>query len=304
MPTNANIPPANGYADGPITKAPDWHSLVVLDILCNNLATGLFLVAALAEFAAPTVFAPVVRWAYPVSFALLLIDFACLVLDLGDPLRFHHMLRVFKPGSPMSLGTWCLTAFSLALAVLVAVEAFVTIGWMPGDSAIAWWLRKMAILAALPFAFGSAAYKGVLFSTSAQPGWKDARWLGAYFINSAVMLGAGILLVISAMLGATRAVAILSPALGFLVALNLIPFGLLVRSACPLLFRTCTRRQLTTVGICLCLTGVGIPTAALLSGGGLVTVCVAVFSLVAASFGIRSAIVRVPHTAACGARRH
>ena len=53
---------------------------------------------------------------------LLLIDLALLVLDLGDPLRFHHMLRVFKPSSPMSLGTWSLTIYSLPLTVIVATE--------------------------------------------------------------------------------------------------------------------------------------------------------------------------------------
>src|SRR5947209_12304571 len=35
-----------------------------------------------------------------------------LIADLGDPKRFHHMLRVFKPGSPMNLGTWVMTAYS------------------------------------------------------------------------------------------------------------------------------------------------------------------------------------------------
>ena len=31
-----------------------------------------------------------------------------LVDDLGRPERFHHMLRVAKPTSPMSMGTWIL----------------------------------------------------------------------------------------------------------------------------------------------------------------------------------------------------
>src|SRR5260370_7689768 len=71
----------------------------------------LFLISATGERAAPAVFTPVVKVAYPVAFVLLLVDLVCLVLDLGDPLRFHHMLRVFKPSSPMSLGTWCLTIY-------------------------------------------------------------------------------------------------------------------------------------------------------------------------------------------------
>src|SRR5919206_2534137 len=34
-----------------------------------------------------------------------------LVRDLGRPDRFYNMLRVFKPTSPMSMGTWILTSF-------------------------------------------------------------------------------------------------------------------------------------------------------------------------------------------------
>ena len=34
-----------------------------------------------------------------------------LVHDLGRPGRFVNMLRVFKPSSPMSVGSWLLTAY-------------------------------------------------------------------------------------------------------------------------------------------------------------------------------------------------
>ena len=45
------VPATNGagYSARSATKAPDWHGLVVWDLLLNNLATGLFLVAALGE---------------------------------------------------------------------------------------------------------------------------------------------------------------------------------------------------------------------------------------------------------------
>src|SRR5437764_7931298 len=149
-----------GYAHGPVTKAPDWHGLVAWDLLFNNLTTGLFLVAALGDLAAPAVFAPVARVAYPVALALLLTDLVCLVLDLGDPWRFHHMLRVFKPRSPMSLGTWCLTVYSLPLAVLAAMSL------LPGGESLPAWLHRLTLVAAFPPALGTAVYKGVLFSTS------------------------------------------------------------------------------------------------------------------------------------------
>ena len=66
--------------------------------------------------------------------------------------------------------------------------------------------RKAAVAGGIPFAFGSAAYKGVLFSTTSQPGWKDARWFGAYLVNSALLLGAGQLLVIAEVSSDFRAV--------------------------------------------------------------------------------------------------
>src|SRR5690242_13973443 len=105
MPTDARAQHnGTGYSAREVTKAPEWHGLVAWDMLFNNLTTGLFLTAALGELAAPEIFTRVAKAAYPLALVLLLADLLCLVLDLGDPLRFHHMLRVFKPTSPMSLG--------------------------------------------------------------------------------------------------------------------------------------------------------------------------------------------------------
>src|ERR1700745_2390806 len=110
------------YAALPVTKAPPWRGLVALDLLFNNLTTGLFLAQALGELAAPEAFRPLAKEAYSIALAFLIADLLCLVLDLGDPLRFHHMLRVFKPTSPMSLGTWCLTIYSIPLAAAAALS--------------------------------------------------------------------------------------------------------------------------------------------------------------------------------------
>ena len=78
--------------------------------------------AATGELMFPAIFGLLARVAYPLALVLLLVDLGCLVGDLGDPLRFHHMLRVFKLGSPMSVGTWCLTIYSLPLTVVAVVS--------------------------------------------------------------------------------------------------------------------------------------------------------------------------------------
>src|SRR5580698_11092821 len=193
----------SGYENMTVTKVPGWHGIIAWDALLNGMAMGLFLAAAVSELAAPAVFTRVAKVAYPVALVLLLVDLGLLVLDLGDPSRFHHMLRVFKPGSPMSLGTWCLTIFSLPLTAAAALSLLSYIGF---DFERA---RMAAVMVGLLPAFGSASYKGVLLSTNAQPGWKDARWMGGYLSNSAVLMGCGELLILSAVVGQAPATAIL-----------------------------------------------------------------------------------------------
>src|ERR1700722_8607178 len=263
----------NGYANIPITKVPAWEGMIAWDVLLNGMATGLFMAAAITELAAPAVFTPVAKIAYPVALVILLVDLAMLVFDLGDPLRFHHMLRVFKPGSPMSLGTWCLTIFSLPLTAAAALSLLAEVGW-DFESA-----RILAVVVGLLPGFGAAAYKGVLLSTNAQPGWKDARWLGGYFTNSALLMGCGELLVLSALLGQTQATAILRIAFIVLLVLNVIPLGLLFRNLQPTHVRLYTREQQWRVGALLFAGGTLIPLGLTLVNGGLLFVLASVIFL-------------------------
>jgi acetylornithine/succinyldiaminopimelate/putrescine aminotransferase len=45
-----------------------------------------------------------------------------LVMDLGRSARFYNMLRIFKPRSPMSMGSWCLTVFGGLGAAAVGAD--------------------------------------------------------------------------------------------------------------------------------------------------------------------------------------
>src|SRR6201999_3850238 len=142
-----------GYENMVVTKVPGWHGIIAWDALLNGMAMGLFLAAAVSELAAPAVFMRVAKVAYPVALVLLLVDLGLLVLDLGDPLRFHHMLRVFKPGSPMSLGTWCLTIFSLPLTAAAGLSLLAELG-MDFE-----WGRILAVFVGMVPGFASAAYQ-------------------------------------------------------------------------------------------------------------------------------------------------
>jgi hypothetical protein len=271
-----------------VTKAPNWHGLVALDVLFNNLTTGLFLVAALGELAAPGDFAAVAKAAYPIALALLIADLVCLVADLGDPLRFHHMLRVFKPSSPMSLGTWCLTVYAVPLTALVAIDL------LPGGGVALGWVRRLALIAGLLPALGAAAYKGVLFSTSSQPGWKDARWLGGYLTNSALLLGCAELLALSVLTGQERATAILRPALVLLLLLNAVSLGLLLADVRAALYDVYTRGALGRLGALVLGGGVLVPLGLLLVGGPFLIPIAALFIVLGALL-VRFELVQLPH---------
>ncbi len=285
------------YATGPVTKPPNWHGLVAWDIFFNNLTTGLYLTAALGETAAPAVFGTLARAAYPVALAFLLADLVCLVIDLGDPMRFHHMLRVFKPGSPMSLGTWCLTAYSLPLTLIVAFDLLEALHWLPSGVAVLDGLRRLAVLAGLLPALGSATYKGVLFSTSSQPGWKDARWLGGYLTNAAVTLGCAELLLLASLLGQARAAAVLRRALALLLTLNLIPLGLLISAVRPALRDVASPAR--SIGTCAAVLALGslIPLALLLAGEPRLAAGSTILIFIG-NWMIRAWIVKRPHSMA------
>ena len=278
-----------GYEHLPVTKVPGWHGIIAWDALLNGMATGLFLAAAIGELAAPAVFLRVAKVAYPVALVLLLVDLGLLVLDLGDPLRFHHMLRVFKPGSPMSLGTWCLTIFSLPLTAAAGLSLLAIFGW---DFE---WARLGAVVVGLLPGFASAAYKGVLLSTNAQPGWKDARWLGGYLTNSAILMGCGELLVLSALMGQTQATGILRTGFIVLLAVNVIPLGLLFMNLRPAHALLYTREQQWRVGVVIAALAL-IPLGVMLINGGLMFVLVAVIVLLLESWFVRFLYVKIPHT--------
>src|ERR1700733_778066 len=284
---NDSRPPATGpgYASGPVTKAPDWHGLVAWDLLFNNLTTGLFLVAATCELAAPAVFSAVAQVAYSIALVLLVADLVFLVLDLGDPLRFHHMLRVFKLTSPMSLGTWCLTIYSFPLTVAAALSL------LPEGGLAIEWARKLAVVLGLLPALGSAVYKGVLLSTNAQPGWRDARWMGGYLTNSALMLGSAELLTLAALRGEVRAISIVHPALALLLIFNAIFLALLLVDLWAALRQIFVPRQLWRLGLLTLGGGTLTPLGLLFCGHKAISLLCAVILLMLGSLLIRFVII-------------
>jgi len=82
-----------------------------------------------------------------------------LIEDLGMRKRFIYMLRVFRPTSPMNLGTWLLSAFGGCAAAAL----------LPGR------IGDAAALASGVVGLPLTSYTGVLLANTAVPLWQEAR---------------------------------------------------------------------------------------------------------------------------------
>ncbi len=122
-----------------------------------------------------------------------------LIHDLHRPSRFHHMLRVLKPTSPLSVGTWILSPFATFAAATAAAELTEPLLRGRGASTLAGLVRRAgdasgAASAVIGPALGT--YTAVLFSNTAVPTWHEShRILPVVFAGSAAAAGGGMGLV-------------------------------------------------------------------------------------------------------------
>lgn len=152
------------YYDLPAIKEPVWIWSVPAYLFVGGAASGAALLGAVAQMVDADGHATLVgrcRWLAAGGTAL---SAALLVHDLGRPARFLNMLRVFRPTSAMSMGSWLLAATSSAAGAAVALPRL----GMPrlGDAA-------GAGAGALAPALGT--YTAVLLSDTAVPVWQHTR---------------------------------------------------------------------------------------------------------------------------------
>jgi hypothetical protein len=174
------------YYGRPIIKSPTWKSPEVPLYLFLGGAGGVSAgIGALAEFTdRPTL----ARNAQLFASGGALASVALLVVDLGRPMRFLHMLRVFKPTSPLSVGSYILSPFS---ALTTATAGLRVLGWFPV-------LRKLAAVASAVFGGPMTTYTAVLLSNTAVPAWHEAHEAMPFlFAGSALAAGGGLTMAVT-----------------------------------------------------------------------------------------------------------
>jgi formate-dependent nitrite reductase membrane component NrfD len=229
-------------------RDPHWTWYILGYFFFAGLSGGSYVIATLFRLRGTPADEPAARLGYYVSFATLLPCPVLLILDLGKPLRFWHMMWNTTPGdgglnfkywSPMSVGVWALVVFG-AFVTVSFVEALVrdeklriglarrAVGLLDGI------LGRIVMLVGSAFGLFIAGYTGVLLAVSNQPVWSDTWTLGGVFLASGLSGSVALLHLLSryrrgaeasgeALVLSERLYALLELALIVLFVLTLIP---------------------------------------------------------------------------------
>lgn len=168
------------YYGRPILKEPAWRQPdVPLYLFLGGAAGGSAQIAVLAKLTGRDRLAAAGRL---VAAGASVASVGALVHDLGRPARFLYMLRVFKPTSPLSVGSWILAPFS-GFATLAAASQVT--GRLPV-------LGRLAGYAAGALGPAMCTYTAVLLADTATPSWHEGRdQLPVLFAGSALTSAAG-----------------------------------------------------------------------------------------------------------------
>ena len=185
-----------GYYGKPIVRAHVWKDYIGWYFFTGGLAGASSVIAAVAQLSGRPSLA---RHARRASLIGLLPSPVLLIADLGRPKRFIYMLRVLKPTSPMSVGSWLLTLYATAAGGAAGLAEFDTMPRMQRALTLAAGLTGPAV----------ATYTGVLVADTATPAWHEARHeLPLLFASSAGASAGAVTAMVSAMTGpADRAAA-------------------------------------------------------------------------------------------------
>jgi formate-dependent nitrite reductase membrane component NrfD len=186
----------------PSYQVPNWGWWIVLYFFLGGVTGGVYFAAAWLDLFGDTSDRPAMRLGHLLAFPLIILCALCLVVDLGQPLRFWHMIfqserfpeLILKPYSPMSLGSAILAVFGVVSFLSFADELFAhgRILHKPGNP-VGKVFSAVGALAGLAL----AGYTGVLLGVTNEPVWGNSPWISALFLFSGISTGIAVLLLLA-----------------------------------------------------------------------------------------------------------
>jgi formate-dependent nitrite reductase membrane component NrfD len=165
-------PPGPGdgpsYHGLPVLKRSVWKWMIPAYFFAGGLAGAAGVLGAAARLAGGRRTRDLARRCAWIATSGAAASAVLLIADLGRPARFVNMLRVFRPSSPMNMGTWVLSGFGATAALSLAPEVLPRSRAL--DSAAAASAVACGVLG-LPL----VGYTGVLLANTAVPVWQGTR---------------------------------------------------------------------------------------------------------------------------------
>lgn len=160
--------PETGYYEQPLLKEPQWTPLIPFYFFVGGASGSLGVIGSLADLIGKErELARTARW---MAFGGAALSGVLLVTDLGRPERFLNMLRVFKPQSTMSMGSWVLSGFSASAFLSSFADALRATGAGGLAATLASAAgRTGSVLFGMPF----HNYTGVLLGATSIPVWNS-----------------------------------------------------------------------------------------------------------------------------------
>lgn len=196
MPMVDDVEFSDSYYGRPIVKAPPWDWKISAYLFVGGVAGGSGLLAAGADAAG---FEKLRRNTRITALVGTVAGAGLLILDLGRPERFLHMMRTFKPSSPMNMGVWVLGGFGTLAGVVAAYEVDQGTGEKlplgPLRPILHWAEKPSGILTAILGA-PLASYTGALLADTSVPTWNAAKDNLSYlFVSSAAIASSGVAMI-------------------------------------------------------------------------------------------------------------
>jgi formate-dependent nitrite reductase membrane component NrfD len=166
------------YYGRPIIKEPTWTWEIPTYFFTGGLAGASAVLSSAARVSGNETLA---RRALYIGALADLVSPVLLISDLGRPERFHHMLRVVKPTSPMNLGSWVLLVSGGASTAAALLQLLGKL--RPARVAAS----ALAALAGPPL----ATYTGVLIADTAVPVWHEGRHELPWIFGASAAASAG-----------------------------------------------------------------------------------------------------------------
>jgi formate-dependent nitrite reductase membrane component NrfD len=160
--------PQNGYYQQPLLKKPQWTPLIPLYFFVGAASGSLGVIGSLADLLGAD--ADLARNARYMATAGSAISSVLLIADLGRPSRFLNMLRVFKPQSAMSVGSWVLSGFAASATASTLADMLDT---QIDGNLLSGFLRSVGRAGCVLFGMPFHNYTGVLIGSTAVPVWNN-----------------------------------------------------------------------------------------------------------------------------------